>query len=524
MEYKKRTREDGQLSKEDYERNNAQDQAASSSGPGTFQRATPNTLASRRMIIPKVSNKKKEFAKYIKELNRSFATYFRECVANDPNQFLVDAVQDYIDYANQLEDRYLRSYGEVMTFGSGDCGQLAHGVDEDDDLMVKYPRIVYSLRDKKVVGIACGGLHNAVCTEEGLVYTWGCADDGSLGRIGDENFPILVEGLANETIIRVACGDGQTMAVSTAGEVWGWGTFKDRDGKKWFSPQLNSTNIQRQQNEPMKIHGFAANSQIVDIACGSSINIARCSNGSLYSWGAGECGELGRSTCQFKTEGKYDLVGILRDHLTPGKMFIRQGGKDVEAIGVKAIGCGSYHSLIVISPFVYACGLNNYGQLGNDSKDSKDRLTAIDTLEGLGVVSVKGGMHHSLVLTSEGKIFAFGRGDSGQLGLPEMVNSAPGESVDVPTEVVLSSSGSPLFVESIACGSNHNLAVVKNDIYSWGYGDMLALGHGVERDEALPKKLNLSKVIADGGTVQKLIQVDGGGQHSAIVAVVRSTS
>jgi hypothetical protein len=23
--------------------------------------------------------------------------------------------------ANQLEDRYLRSYGEVMTFGSGDC-------------------------------------------------------------------------------------------------------------------------------------------------------------------------------------------------------------------------------------------------------------------------------------------------------------------------------------------------------------------------------------------------------------------
>ena len=45
-----------------------------------------------------------------------------------------------------LEDRYLRVYGEVLTFGSGDCGQLAHGMEEDEDLMVKYPRVVHSLR------------------------------------------------------------------------------------------------------------------------------------------------------------------------------------------------------------------------------------------------------------------------------------------------------------------------------------------------------------------------------------------
>lgn len=70
---------------------------------------------------------------------------------------------------------------------------MAHGTENDEDLMVRYPRIVYSLRDKKVCGIACGGLHNAVFTEQGQVYTWGCADDGSLGRGGDENLPALVE-------------------------------------------------------------------------------------------------------------------------------------------------------------------------------------------------------------------------------------------------------------------------------------------------------------------------------------------
>ena len=59
---------------------------------------------------------------------------------------MIDGVQDYIDYIKQLENRYLSLYGEVMTFGSGDCGQLAHGVEKDEDLMVKFPRIVYSLR------------------------------------------------------------------------------------------------------------------------------------------------------------------------------------------------------------------------------------------------------------------------------------------------------------------------------------------------------------------------------------------
>lgn len=92
--------------------------------------------------------------------------------------------KDYLDYAKQLEERYLSRHGEVLTFGSGDCGQLAHGVDSDEDMMVRYPRVVDGLRGEKVCAISCGGLHNAVCTENGEVYTWGCSDDGSLGRQG----------------------------------------------------------------------------------------------------------------------------------------------------------------------------------------------------------------------------------------------------------------------------------------------------------------------------------------------------
>lgn len=61
------------------------------------------------------------------------------------------------------------------------------------------------------------------------------------------------------------------------------------------------------------------------------------------------------------------------------------------------------------------------------------------------------------------------------------------------------------FVTGIGCGGNHNLALTeKNEVYSWGYGDMLALGHGEEKDEVLPKKLNFSKAKIKNITITQV--------------------
>ncbi|RYG68017.1 cell wall anchor protein, partial [archaeon] len=132
-----------------------------------------------------------------------------------------------------------------------------------------------------------------------------------------------------------------------------------------------------------------------------------------------------------------------------------------------------------------------------------------------GVVCVRGGMHHSLALTSAGVLYAFGRGDSGQLGSSEVSIASAGDFSALPVKVLI-----PPTVCSIGCGGNHNLALTRQgEVYSWGYGDMLALGHGEERDEFLPKKMNFHK--AGIGRIE-VSQVAGGGQHSAIIAKVHS--
>lgn len=528
----KRIRDDGQLSRSEYEQS-IQSVAGSQDA---FSKADASTLAGRRILsASRGESKKLEFIKHIKELNASFRSWFQEQIQQDFKANLSNAVQDYIDYASQLESRYLRQYGECLTFGSGDCAQLGHGTDEDEDLMVKFPRIVFPLRDKKVCGISCGGLHNAVWTEQGHCYTWGCSDEGSLGRVGDETTPLLVQGLvdADEFIINVACGDGQTIAVGTSGRVWGWGCYKDKEGKKFFNPSASAKNqvgdIKKQQNDPMLIQGLA---NVVEVACGSAFNLALCDDGAVYSWGLGECGELGRQTSPLKKptkgeeEAEYDLDGMYAQHITPGRMFrvaSSAGSAPVPVDGVKAIGCGAYHSMVVcIGGAVLSCGLSNYAQLGLGTTDQQTFLTPVTALDGLGVMSVKGGMHHSLVLTSSGKVYAFGRSDSGQLGVASSQSlEAAGSFSKVPVEVTIGDTTGAAVVTSIACGGNHNLAVTaNNEVYTWGYGDMLALGHGAERDEPVPKKINFSKAKIGNITIT---QVAGGGQHSAIIGQVITT-
>jgi len=71
------------------------------------------------MVSSKVVSKKTEFIRHISALNGSFFEWFQEQYDKDHYADLSDGVQDYIDYVHQLQDRYLKEYGEVLTFGSG---------------------------------------------------------------------------------------------------------------------------------------------------------------------------------------------------------------------------------------------------------------------------------------------------------------------------------------------------------------------------------------------------------------------
>ena len=154
-------------------------------------------------------------------------------------------------------------------------------------------------------------------------------------------------------------------------------------------------------------------------------------------------------------------------------------------------------------------GLNNYGQLGLGDTKKRTIFTSVPGLDGKRISAVGGGCHHSVCLATDGTLYSWGRGDSGQLG--NVNNPSTGFFRDTPEIVDYSGTSG---ATAIAIGSNHSIALrADGNLFSWGYGDMLALGNGKESDELFPKNVNPKKL--KGMRVQ---QIGAGGQHSVILA------
>ena len=69
----------------------------------------------------------------------------------------------------------------MLACGNSDCGQVGLG-EEDDEKNVALLTPLPTLAGKRITYVACGGISSVVCTADGRVFSWGCNDDGALGR------------------------------------------------------------------------------------------------------------------------------------------------------------------------------------------------------------------------------------------------------------------------------------------------------------------------------------------------------
>lgn len=370
---------------------------------------------------------------------------------------------------------------EVLVFGSGDCGQLGLG---DETWEASKPIANPFFSDKNIVQVAAGGLHSLALGADGRVWSWGCNDEKALGHLAPEFTVGQVEGLPAD-IIQIACGDSISAALAKDGSVWTWGTFRDSRGLLGHSPLMDAD----YQERPCKLEALQKET-VVQLSAGANHLMAVTATGSVYAWGSGEQGQLGRRILE-----RHKRATALR----PTNVTPRSGRSGVV---VERIACGAYHTLFLTRDGqVFVSGLNNHGQLGLG--DTHDRINAelIDSAvwQGQRVVQLSAGEHHSLALTDAGRVFAFGRNDSGQCGV------AGGEQLLSPIMVPTLSD-----ITMISSGSNHNLTMDRaNKVCSWGFGEMHQLGHGTDSDSPVPRHIV--------SVSQRVMQVSAGGQHSIIL-------
>ncbi|ETV92326.1 hypothetical protein, variant 2 [Aphanomyces invadans] len=173
--------------------------------------------------------------------------------------------------------------GQMYAWGLGHEGALGHG----DRSNVDRPKVVSALAKETVVQAACGREYTLALTKEGVVYAWGANDYGQLGVAGSMRYqrtPLPVTALNGLQVVQVAAGEYHSAALTASGEVFTWGLGKDG--------QLG-LGTPDDQNIPRKISELDGLG-IVHVACGGGHTVCTSAHGSLWVFGRGRSGQLGR--------------------------------------------------------------------------------------------------------------------------------------------------------------------------------------------------------------------------------------
>ncbi len=358
----------------------------------------------------------------------------------------------------------LTSTGQLYAFGSNEAGQLGSAANAGSPEQEPNPvpaLVTLPGASGPVTQIAAGQLHSLALTSTGQLYAFGSNQYGQLGtdvNSGTETpnpTPALVAlPGASGPVVQVAAGGAHSLALTATGQLYAFG--ENCYGQLGSQANICGAINEPPENELPKPNPVpaivtlppSARGAVTQIAAGSECSLALTATGQLYGFGLNSGGQLGSETPNI-ANGK--------PNPTPTQVVFSP-----EAGAVAQIAGGGEHSLaLTAGGQLYAFGSNRFGQLGNETNvgsNVPNPVPAPVALPGAvgAVTNIAAGLQHSLVVTSSGQLYAFGRNQHGQLG--SEVNFATNSPNPNPTPVALPAGTA---VETIARGpdASHTLAL-----------------------------------------------------------------
>lgn len=342
------------------------------------------------------------------------------------------------------------------------------------------------------------GEHSFSINADDVIYAWGNNDCGQLGINSTENsnVPVAVNMkgvLSDKTIISISAGYKFTLALASDGTVYSWG--RNNQGQLG-----NNSNINSSIPVAVDMTGVLSGKTIIEIAAGVEHSFALASDGTIYSWGYNYFGELGNNNPGVNTNIPIavDMSGVL-------------SGKTINKIDA---GCG-FSVALASDGAIYCWGRNHSGQLGNHTMhimDSSPVPVAVDmsgVLSGKTITQISAGSRTTLVLTSDGMIYGWGDNDFGQLG------NEPTADRDYPIAADMSDVLSGKTIIDIDSGDTYSLALDSDGkVYSWGLNWDGQLGINSTEIRHFPIAVE-SNGILSGKTI---IKISGNKYHSMVLA------
>ena len=164
---------------------------------------------------------------------------------------------------------------------------------------------------------------------------------------------------------------------------------------------------------------------------------------------------------------------------------------------IKQVSAGGYHTMILMTDgTLWACGYNKYGQLGDGTSEDRSILTQIMT----NVAYVSAGGYHTMILKTDGTLWACGKNEDGQLGDGTTTNRYTPIQVMADVDFVSASSLANL-------GEGYTM-ILRNDGVLFGCGHNFYGELGVKGWESRSTPVEIMDNVAS---------VSAGGNHTMII-------
>jgi alpha-tubulin suppressor-like RCC1 family protein len=270
----------------------------------------------------------------------------------------------------------------------------------------------------------------------------------------------------------MSSGNNFNIAVDFNLDVWTWGA----NGNGQLGDGTTTTRL-----SPVLISGP---SSISIVAAGGFHGLAAefsgvFGSGVVWAWGDNSHGQLGDgTTTQRKTP-------IQVPHLA----------------NVSAIAAGGYHSLAISNGFVWAWGYNASGQLGDGTTTQRKTPVRISGLSN--IVAIAASDDDSFAVKSDGTLWAWGSNVNGKLG-----DGTTAATRKTPVRVSGLSN-----VVSVTAASQHSVALTSDgNVWAWGDAYFAELGNGTFVPSNIPVRVSVIDgvaAISAGGLATTALRSDG---------------
>ncbi|KAL0402814.1 UNVERIFIED_CONTAM: RCC1 domain-containing protein 1 [Sesamum radiatum] len=395
--------------------------------------------------------------------------------------------------------------GKLITWGStDDLGQSYVTSGKHGEMPEPFPLPTEAV----IVKAAAGWAHCAAVTAGGEVYTWGWKECVPSGKVfGDPSTGASIEkdALEKQSLLLTEQVSPRSHGSRSSGGSVSGGDSRGSDEttkRRRVSPGKQAAESSSSVDETLSafpcLVTLNPGVRIASVAAGGRHTLALSDVGQVWGWGYGGEGQLGLGSrirmvssphpvpCVDSSFNKDRSMGLSRGSMGPEGQSFRVPGNYI-----KAIACGGRHSAAITDAgALLTFGWGLYGQCGQGSTDDELSPTCVSSLLGIRIEGVAAGLWHTICISADGDVYAFGGNQFGQLGtgadqaetLPRLLDAPSLENVHA---------------KVVSCGARHSAVVTEDGkTFCWGWNKYGQLGLGDVIDRNIPSQVPIDGCVA----------------------------